>query len=110
MFPRPARPYQDTYVKRADLPRTTLVSLDDREKDGTHDYSFNNDPSLVPPVDTTGGSITNANTPAANNVGVGEVGVVHKMQTQTNMLFADGVIITDNINKLLAQRLAPTNG
>ncbi len=23
------------------------------------------------------------------------------MQTQTNMLFADGVIITDNINKLL---------
>jgi prepilin-type N-terminal cleavage/methylation domain-containing protein len=90
--------YEDAYVTRAALPRTTLVSLDDREKDGTHDYSFNNDVSLVPPVDCTG-TITAASNTTGDSVG--EAGVVHKQQTQTNMLFADGEIVTDNILKLL---------
>ncbi len=59
-------------AKAADVPRTTLLAIDDREKSSKGDYYFGNDAGLVPPVDTTGGSISNANTPAASNVGVGE--------------------------------------
>ncbi len=87
-------------VKAADVPRTTLVAVGDRK--GFKRRLLRR--QRCRPVDTTGGSITNANTPAANNVGVGEVGVVHKYGLKTNMLFADGVIITDNANKLFASQ------
>ena len=92
-------PYLLVNVKAADVPRTTVVAWDDREKNANHDYYAANDTALVPPVDSSGGSTTNANGIPGDSVGM--VGIVHKMQTQTNMLFSDGQILTDNALKFL---------
>jgi prepilin-type N-terminal cleavage/methylation domain-containing protein len=86
-------------IKMGAMPRTTLVSLDDRSKDGSHDYSFGSLGNLVPPVNCTAASFTGPFN-SGNGDGLGQAGMVHKMETQTNMLFADGAIITDDVKKL----------
>ncbi len=88
----PAAPYDPLYpfVKRSDVRREVLVATDVRDVSNVHDYVFNGvTPSLVPTSTT--------NTTDYQAI----AGTPHKSGTQTNMLFADGQIITDNINKLL---------
>ncbi len=108
-------PFLLNTVKHVDVPRTTLTAWDDRERDGTHDYYAANDTAMVPPQDCTGGTILNASGVTGDSVGL--AGIVHKMGTQTNMLFIDGQILTDNVLKLMPTgtsnwiinwRLAPT--
>jgi len=108
-------PYLLNNVKAADVPRTTMICWDDRNKNATHDYYAANDSALVPPVDSSGGSITNANGITGDSVGM--VGIVHKQAKQTNCLFGDGQIQTLNPllllpigsnNWVINFRLAPT--
>ncbi len=99
----PSNKTSDGYLlncaRQADIPRTTLLACDDRERSACHDYYFGNDAHLLPAADPTGGTVSNANGIPGDQLS--NVGVVHKMGTQTNMIFIDGVIITDNASKIL---------
>jgi prepilin-type N-terminal cleavage/methylation domain-containing protein len=82
------------FVKKSNVRNQTLVSLDDRERPTKNDYHFLSTSALVVPQ-------PNLESPdSVANDGKGEAGVPHKMQTQTNMLFADGQIILEDVRKL----------
>jgi len=81
------------------IPRATILACDDRSRSANHDYYFGTDTHLLPVADPIGGTINNANGIVGDQLS--NVGVVHKQGKQTNMVFCDGSIITDDATKLL---------
>ncbi len=88
----PGAPYDPLYpfVKRTQVRPEVLIATEVRDVTNIHDYVFNSvTPSLVP-------------TSATNTADYQAIaGMPHGQGNSGNMLFSDGAIVTDDINKLL---------
>jgi prepilin-type N-terminal cleavage/methylation domain-containing protein len=93
-------PWVCAFVKRINIPGTTLITMDDRDRSGKHDYHFMNinQQGLLPPTEVQG-VLPSGGTGAGD--GSGQAGIPHAMQKKSNMLFSDGQIILDDPFKML---------
>jgi prepilin-type N-terminal cleavage/methylation domain-containing protein/prepilin-type processing-associated H-X9-DG protein len=83
-----------TFVKRDQIPNTTIVMMDVRDFTSSADYAFGSTSTLVPANNTD------------TTVIKGIAGTPHLDKKKANMLFMDGQVIQDDPNKMWPD---PTN-